>query len=375
MLHEDPTGDVDQARLATTAYIAWAVFASQTDRGSAQTTLDYLRSTSAEDIRDPYVLAMVANAISVIDRRAAAAGPYLDRLEQLKQLSPDGQLAWWGAPQDGRTIFFGGGRSGQVETTALAALAMIKSSGHSATARAALAWLATAKDPNGTWHSTQATVLALRALLAGTNKPLGGPVARTIAIELDGQPLRQLTIAAGQADVMQQLDLTSHVAAGKHRLRLVDRSGRSTGFEVASRYHVAKSSQPDQQPLKIDLVYDRDQLRMNDALTATATITSRLAEPVPMVMVDLPIPPGFTIDTEQLDEYVSGGEIAKYQLTPRSVILYLRELLDGDPLVLTYKLRATLVVRTTAPAARVYEYYDPDRQGTSGTALLTVTAE
>jgi uncharacterized protein YfaS (alpha-2-macroglobulin family) len=375
-LHEDPARrDGDHAQLATTAYIAWAAFASQPDSRSARSALDYLRTTRADQIDDPYVLALVANAVLAIDRRATSARPYLDRLEQLKHLSADGKLASWdGGAEDRRTIFFGAGRSGQVETTALAALAMLGAGGHSGTARAALAWLVNAKDPNGTWHSTQATVLALRALLAGTSRPLGEPVARTISILLDDQPLRDVSIGADQADVMQQVDLSQHVTAGKHRLRLMDRSGQATGFEVASRYHVADSSQPEKQALEIDLVYDRAELKINDTLGATATIKNQTALPAPMVIVDLPIPPGFAVDTEPLDEYVAAEQIAKYQITPRSVIIYLRDLDPEDPLVLSYKLKATMSVRTTAPAARVYEYYDPDRQAASGTTLLTVTA-
>ena len=79
--------------------------------------------------------------------------------------------------------------------------------------RGALTWLVAQKDGQGTWGSTQATVLALKALLAGTGKPLGGDKARRIAILLDGEIVRELEIPADQADVLQQVDLSDRVGS------------------------------------------------------------------------------------------------------------------------------------------------------------------
>ena len=68
----------------------------------------------------------------------------------------------------------------------------------------------------------------------------------------------------------------------------------------------------------------------------------------------------------------SAGSVARYQITPRSVIVYLRELGPEKPLVLRYRLRATMPVKTTAAPAQAYEYYNPDRRAASATARLTV---
>jgi uncharacterized protein YfaS (alpha-2-macroglobulin family) len=70
----------------------------------------------------------------------------------------------------------------------------------------------------------------------------------------------------------------------------------------------------------------------------------------------------------------SSGKIAKYQLTQRSAIVYLRMLRPAEPLELVYHIRATMPVKITAPPARTYEYYNPDRQATTAQTLLTVAA-
>ena len=74
------------------------------------------------------------------------AGPYLERLEAMGRRSADEKLAWWEEGVGRRTTFYGAGPSGNIETTALATLAMIEGRASPATIRAALAWLVQQKD-------------------------------------------------------------------------------------------------------------------------------------------------------------------------------------------------------------------------------------
>jgi len=364
----------DSVRLSTTAYIGWAVFAGDGSNPRAQRTLDFLLAHEPASIEDPYVLALVCSALAAIDSTGRAARPYLEELEAMKQTSPDGKLVWWALSGSGRTTFYGAGRSGNIETTALAALAMIRAGRSPATTRGALAWLADQKDALGTWHSTQATVLALKALLAGTCKPLGGEKPRRIGIALDGKPVRQLAIPADQGDVVRQINLSKEVAGGKHRLTLTDRTGTAVGYQVAFTYYVpGKEETAAEGPLAIDIRYDRTELTEGETITATATVTNNMATAAPMVILDLPIPAGFAAETDDFSKLVEEKKIAKYEVTARSVVVYLRRLPPAKPLELRYRLRATMPVKVTARPAVVYEYYDPDKRAQSATTRLTVT--
>jgi len=377
MLHEDPLrGSRNGPRLSTTAYVAWAVFDDQARSSQSRAALDWLLAHRPDSIDDPYTLALVANAVAALSSNPSAERPYLVELDAMKRTSPDGKLAWWEQAPDGRTAFYGAGTSGNVETTALGALAMIRSGQSPGTARAALAWLAEQKDGQGTWHSTQATVLALKALLAGTGKPLGGERERRIEIALDGQKVRTVTIPPDQGDVVRQIDLSSLLTEGTHRLGLKDRSDTAAGYQVNFRYHVpGQAARAESEPLSITLEYDKTELAVSDLVEVTATVTNRMPGAAPMVILDLPIPAGFAVERDDLSELLVAGTIAKYQVTPRSAIVYLRRLLPKEPLVLRYRLRATMPGKITAPAARAYEYYDPAKEATSATVRLTVTPE
>jgi hypothetical protein len=374
-LHDDPTlGGAGRtlAQLSTTVYIAWAVFGSPENRGEARPTLNYLLSHKPDTISDPHVLALVCNALLAIDPKGSAVDAYRERLDGLKHTSDDGQLVWWELPAQGYTTFYGSGRSGSIETTALAALALIDGGPYAATVRGALTWLVAQKGGNGTWPSTQATVLALKALLAAAEKNLGRDRERRLIIAWGPDKSREIVILPDQAEVMQQIDLSDILTPGPHRLMLTDSSGTGTGYQVAFRYHVPGEPRATEEPLSIELVYDRTNLAVGDTVTATAAVVNRLPQTAPMVILDLPIPPGFAAVADDFSQLVNSQAIAKFQVNARSVVVYLRGLEPGKPLSLLYRLRSTMPVKVTAPAAQVYEYYDPDKRGQSKSQSMTV---
>src|SRR5262249_2317437 len=153
-----------------------------------------------------------------------------------KRSSGDGKFAWWELPQQATTTFYGSGRTGSIETTALAVLALLKSSQFPETTRAALAWLVQQKDARGTWHSPQATMLPLKARLAAGAAD-SGPRERRIEIAW-GDGKRTVIIPANQFDVLQQLDLSELLTAGTHRVTLTESTGTATSYQLAYRHHV-----------------------------------------------------------------------------------------------------------------------------------------
>lgn len=261
----------------------------------------------------------------------------------------------------------------------MAAMAMIRAETHPQTVRAALTWLVEQKDSLGTWHSTQATVLALKAILAGTRHPLGDGRERQITIALGNEPPQTVTIPPNQHDVLRQLDLSSRIPSGKSRLTLSERSQTASGYQVAVAWHVPGQPGSDdagiKPPLSIRLRYDRTELKVNDTVTVEATIENHLPSSLPMVIVDLPIPPGFAIQADDFATMAAKKQIARFEITPRRAVVYLRRLAGRQPMVINYHLTATTPVKVTSAPASVYEYYDPDNRAASGMANLAVIAQ
>jgi alpha-2-macroglobulin-like protein len=373
--HGLESGSLDEAsdaRLGTSAYVARAVFAGQASDVHSRASLAYLRGRS-QSIGDPYTLALVAGALLAIEPAGNSARPYLDRLESLRKSSDDGKLAWWESAVDKRTLFYGSGQARSIETTSLATQALLGSGRSPASVRGSLSWLIASKDGRGTWHSTQATVLALKALLAGTGRPLGGDKPRRISLSLDGRSLEDVVIPSDQADVLRQVEPSKWLAKGSHRLTLEDKGGADSGYQVVLRYHVPESHAPEPQgPLAIRLDYNRSKVAVDEPVTATVTVSNAGPDSLAMVVLELPIPAGFAVVGNELETLAANGTIAKSQRNPRQVVIYLRDLAASKPLTLSYRLSAPMAANVASPPAVAYEYYGPDRRATSRGSRLVV---
>ena len=79
-----------------------------------------------------------------------------------------------------------------------------------------------------------------------------------------------------------------------------------------------------------------------------------------MPLVELSIPPGFSVETPELDKLVENKIIDKYSITEKNIIIYLENISAGKPLVFNYRLRAKYPLKVQVPPSRVYEYYNPE---------------
>ena len=61
------------------------------------------------------------------------------------------------------------------------------------------------------------------------------------------------------------------------------------------------------------------------ALATLGTINNT-QQVAPVVILELPIPPGFVADGDNFSALVRNQTVTQYQLTPRSVVVYVREL-------------------------------------------------
>jgi hypothetical protein len=144
---------------------------------------------------------LVCNALLSIKGHQRNAAPCLARLNAMRQITLDGKLIWWQQPEQ-KTLFYGSRDAATVETTALAALALLGPQDNTAmsdpidrvTAHKPLAWLAGQRDRLGTWSTTQATVLALKALVTGTQNAAHQTTERRIAVELQGRLIQEIVI-------------------------------------------------------------------------------------------------------------------------------------------------------------------------------------
>jgi uncharacterized protein YfaS (alpha-2-macroglobulin family) len=147
---------------------------------------------------------------------------------------------------------------------------------------------------------------------------------------------------------------------------------------VVGEYFLPWDQKPQGEPMSIDVAYDRTRLAQDDIATATVTVKNNLRKAANMVMVDVGIPPGFDLLTEDLDDYrdqsakLKSGRMEKFSLTATQAILYFDSFAPGDTVTFKYRLRAKYPIRAKTFASRVYEYYAPDVQSVARPIQLEV---
>ncbi|HEX2569217.1 MAG TPA: MG2 domain-containing protein [Polyangia bacterium] len=329
--------------------------------------------------RDPAGLPHEARSTSGDRDDRALLGPILDRLWAQRQETKAG-VSFSAAA---KTLTYGDGRSGTVETTALAAQALLDGHAPLGHIERAVTYLLGAKDSFGNWYSTQATILSLKALLAWQERGTR-PGRGLLHVDVDGVEVTSAPVDT-TADLLQQIALPQVALPGPrpHRIRLRYAGSGSIGYQLVARWYeprLARATAPGPVPataatdedLTVRVGYDRTTLGLGESTTATVHVASRAAKPADMPIVTVGLPPGLDVDPEDFERLVREHVVAKVQRGAREAIFYLTHLAPGQTLSFHYRLRPRFPVQVQAPAATIYEYYRPEHRASDAPILLTV---
>jgi uncharacterized protein YfaS (alpha-2-macroglobulin family) len=368
-INEGATNRYNSDVLRITAYIAWSLENTGYQGPAVERAKLFIEKNMSAKM-DAYTLAVVANFAT--DYGTANAGKDRDFTSQAIQLLLDARTekdeqAWWTAEETG---VYATGASASVETTGLAVQALLKWGEASSTARKAMSYIAAKKDAAGTWGTTQATIMALRALLLATERG-ASDVRGTLQVLLNGKPVEKLTLTPENNDLLHQFVLKGIEAKGKDsegantvEIRFEGKGGLA--YQVVGSYFLPWDEKPANEALSIHVAYDRTRMAQDDIATAAATITNNLPKTANMVMVDLGIPPGFDLLSEDLQMYVekTAGQktarLEKFSMTATQAILYFNSIAPAETFTVRFRLRAKYPIRARTFRSRVYEYYDPE---------------
>lgn len=357
-INEGATNRYNTDVLRITAYIAWSLENTGYQGPAVEKAKQFIEKHMSGKF-DSYTLAVLANF-------AVDYGKDREFSRQAMQLLLDARIekdeqVWWNAEE---TSVYATGASASIETTGLAVQALLKWGQASGVARKALTYIAAKKDSAGTWGTTQATIMALRALLLATEKG-SADVRGTLQVLLNGKPAEKLELTPENNDLLHQFVFKGLDGKGPTNVELRFDGKGGLAYQVVGSYFLPWDKQAESEPLSIDVAYDRTHLAQDDIAMATATIKNNMPKSANMVMVDLGIPPGFDLLSEDLQNYQEksigkkSGRLEKFSLTATQAILYFDSFSAGDTVTLRFRLRAKYPMRARTFQSRVYEYYDP----------------
>lgn len=370
-IDEGATNNFHNDKVRIAAYIGWALAYSGYKGQAIERAKAYI-DKNLNGQEDTYTLAIIAN-FSV---EMKADRNWMDRMMNnmvTKAVEKDKSASW---PMKGNTPMYARGNMAEIETTALAAQALIKWGRNAGLATKALQFLTENKDAYGNWQSTQATILSLKAFLLSQQQGSAADTEGTISVTINGQRIKDLVINRDNNDLMHQLDLKAYTQKGRNQIDLSFQGKGSMLYQIVGRYYqpwdqIGREPGKEKDALSIDVKYDRTKLAQDDIATATVTVRNNVNKNVNMVMIDLGIAPGFEVLAEDFQEILNVGDnnklgkLTKFTITAKQVILYFDGLKPSQVLTLKYRLRAKYPIKARTLASKVYEYYNPQISATA----------
>ena len=360
--------------LGMTSFVTWAL----ADSGRAQETnvqraLSYIRQNVANE-KDPYTLALAANALAAADAKDSTTAQALDQLAGLV-VRDDAQSAGvhWGGEN---TMMGGYGNTGAVESTALAIHALIRGGRNLPLANEAMSFIVKSKDSWGTWGSTQATIWSLKALMLSASAGDVRDAKATVSVSLNGRTPQSFQFTPENADVVRVVTFDD-VKPGENNVSLEVSGQGSLMYQVTSIYYLPWNvAPPEPEPagmMSVDVSYDRTTLAVDDVINVGVRAKLTRAGIAKMVLLDLGIPPGFTVQAEDLNALVEKQIIARYELTGRQIIVYIENFSSDKTLAFTYRLKARFPLRAKTQPGSSYDYYNPEQPTVVQPTQITVS--
>lgn len=318
----------------------------------------------AQQSDDPYLIAL--SAATLINVQRLDEGQAL--LQRLKKFQDaDGSLT------GKTTVTSSGGISLKMETTALATLAWVKDPESFNEARLAAKWIQSNRVSGGGFGSTQATVLALKALVA-TAKISQASAGERLQVLLNGDVIGEATLPSepqsgstveitGLADAIEKELLESESI----ELELVSNGSRNLSYSVDLTSHVTVPDSHQDCPLEIQTQWiesSRSEATTSDgSLLQVSTVLRNVASSgQPMAVAIVGLPGGVEPRPEQLDELKERGDFDFYEIRGRDVVFYWRTLEPGVEKRVNFHVTATVPGTYAGPASRAYLYYTAEQK-------------
>ncbi len=383
--HAEMWKSIQENDLLVTAYVAYALekasmgprmnpnIASNQMAPSRSDNLDprlkksknYLLN-DANEAEDAYTLSILCNALLSLAPSHETTKKSVNRLVDLGALK--GDTMHWEAEA---SMSFARGNHASVETTAWACLALLKDGRFSQELNKALNWLIEQKDPNGTWGTTHGTVMALKALLYSLQSRTQKADA-TVIIHVNDEQAEKIEITPEYSDIFRQINVSQFAKANENEVEITLEGEGQLLYQIVGKYFMPWQEHEAKDSFDIKVEYDRSELRRNDTVTAQIIANNKLPFPAEMVMIDIGIPPGFQVQTPDLDEYVENRTIEKYTVMSRQLLIYIKTMDGKQELTLEVPMKATLPMVAKAPESTIYEYYNPENKKTAPPQELKV---
>lgn len=345
--------------LALNAYIGWALSEADPQDSRLDRTVTYLKG-KMNSTNDGYTLALIANIL--VNTKDKEAKTLLDRLVAMTVSDLDKAYL-----SSSSTDYYGAyGRMQDLQATALLSVALTREQVQQNVNTRLMNHIIASRDSYGTFGSTQATILSLKALVAATEAATMKEGIITLKVND-----REEKIEIG-ADTLS-FYLSDFTGAGKENTVRITTEGRFN-YEIIKEYYVPYDTLKTKNDFEIIRKMD-NRFLVNDEVLEEIRIVNRQDSLVQNMMVLLQIPQGFTVNDSYLEEMKLEGIISEYSIGYDQIEVYIRQVQPQEGKTLKLGYWAGYPVKVMTNGITVYDYYNPEVEAILPPTEIIVTAQ
>lgn len=286
---------------------------------------------------DTYQTAMMALAASSMKDTAT--------YNKLMKVLPD----TWVKPHS--SFVYSRGTSSKVEAAALYALALARAPQPNLTAMSQQMEIILAGKNYFGYGSTQATVLALKAIMAYTMELNKSATQSTVTFQLNNHTIQPDTA------------LDSLVQNGDNQLFVqYSKEQDALPYNLKVNYF---SLQPPNSPsaeIRMKTQLQSGRARVGETVRLDISVTNTKDIYQPMTIAKVGIPAGLTLQPWQLKELTERKQVAYYEIFDNYLVLYWMGFADYETKKISLDLKAEIPGNYTGRAGNTYLYYTPEFQ-------------
>jgi hypothetical protein len=267
-----------------------------------------------------------------------------------------------GHVRDAKTsITSSGGDSLDIETTSLAALAWLKSPEHTAAVEKAMKWLME-RAKGGRFGATQATVLALKAVMAYDIARSTPRKDGTVLMRVDGTLVDEVPFTKARQGAILMPSFAKLLPSGKHTIRLEMVEGSPMPYSILVKFFAKKPASSSDCKVGIATKLAKTELPEGETVDLAVDVTNRTKDGLPMTVAVVGLPGGLETRLDQLKELVRARAIDAYETRGRDVVFYWRGLAPSATRSVTLNLIAAIPGSYTGASSRAYLYYTDEQK-------------
>jgi CD109 antigen len=231
-------------------------------------------------------------------------------------------------------------------------------------------------DRFGVWHSTQATVNVLDALMTVVGGSQQSAGATSAEVVVNGRTVASIEVPGSDQPVNPILvDLSRFLMPTGNAVEIRGRPNGAASVQFVESYYIPwTQSQDSSSPLRFAVTYDKTEAKVGDEIHCRVEAERVGFRGYGMILAEIGLPPGADVDRASLEAAIKSRnwDVNRYEVLPDRIILYLWPRAGGTRFDFTFRVRYGINAQT--PASTVYDYYNPDAQVTVKPARFVIEA-